>query len=84
MPKKPIKTRHLIRVLQQLGFKVIKNKGSHTIFMHPNDGLLISIPEGRDEIPSVYLRSIERQISNYKIISDDKWQKLLYSEAKQG
>jgi predicted RNA binding protein YcfA (HicA-like mRNA interferase family) len=80
MARRPLKTRRLIRVLQHLGFKAVRNKGSHTIFMHPNGGLLITIPADRDEIPLVYLRSIERQISNYNIISDEKLQKLLYSE----
>ena len=79
MPRKPIKTKHFIKVLGQLGFVATRTKGSHTVFRHKDTGLLITIPSARSEIPLVYLRSIERQISNFNIVSDDRLQKLLYS-----
>jgi len=77
--RKPLKTKHLIKVLEQLGFAAARRTGSHTVFRHGGTGLIITIPENRDEIPLVYLRSIERQIGNFNIISDEKLQKMLYS-----
>jgi len=78
MHKKPVKTKRLIRVLEQLGFAVARRNGSHTIFRNKDTGLVVTVPEDRDEIPLVFLRSIERQIGNFNIASDDQLQKLLY------
>jgi predicted RNA binding protein YcfA (HicA-like mRNA interferase family) len=79
MHKKPVKTKRLIRVLQQLGFAIARRNGSHTIFKNKDTGLVVTVPEDRDEIPLVFLRSIERQIGNFNIASDEQLQKLLYS-----
>ena len=79
MPRKPAKTRNLIRALQQMGFVASGRRGTHAIFRHAGTGLVITLPTNRDEIPLVYLRSIERQIGNFDIVSDDELQKLLYS-----
>jgi predicted RNA binding protein YcfA (HicA-like mRNA interferase family) len=79
MHKKPVKTKRLIRVLQQLGFAIARRNGSHAIFRNKDTGLVVTVPEDRDEIPLVFLLSIERQIGNFNIASDEQLQRLLYS-----
>ncbi len=80
MPRKPLKTRDLVKTLEQLGFVAARRKNGHTIFRHEGTGLIITLPTNVEEIPLLYLRSIERQIGNFDIVSDDKLRKLLYSE----
>lgn len=80
MSRKSLKTKHIVEVLQQLGFVIAMRKGSHAVFRHEGTGLVITIPVARDEIPLVYLRAIERQIDNFNIIPGDKLHQLLYSE----
>jgi predicted RNA binding protein YcfA (HicA-like mRNA interferase family) len=79
MPRKPVKTRDLIKTLEQLGFVSSRRREGHTIFKHGGTGLIITLPTNVDEIPLLYLRSIERQIGNFNIVPDDKLQRLLYS-----
>jgi predicted RNA binding protein YcfA (HicA-like mRNA interferase family) len=79
MNRKPVKAKHLVKVLEQLGFVSTGTAGNHSIFRHRGTGLVITIPVRRGEIPSVYLRAIERQIGNFNIVPEDRLQKLLYS-----
>lgn len=79
MHRKPVKTKRLVGVLQQLGFGIAMKNGGHTIFRNKETGLVVTVPEDRDEIPLVFLRSIERQIGNFNLASDERLQKLLYS-----
>jgi predicted RNA binding protein YcfA (HicA-like mRNA interferase family) len=79
MHRKPVKTKRLIKVLQKLGFGIAMKNGSHTIFRNKDTGLVVTVPQDSDEIPLVFLRSIERQIGNFNIASDEQLQKLLYS-----
>jgi predicted RNA binding protein YcfA (HicA-like mRNA interferase family) len=79
MSNKPVKTRRVIKVLERLGFVIARRNGSHTIFRNKDTGLIVTVPENRDEIPLVMLRAIERQIGNFNIASDEQLQKLLHS-----
>jgi predicted RNA binding protein YcfA (HicA-like mRNA interferase family) len=78
MLRKPVKTKRLIKTLGQLGFVATNSGTRHTIFRHVKTGLLVTLPTNLDEIPLVYLRSIERQIGNFNIVPDEKLQRLLY------
>ena len=78
MLRKPVKTKRLIKTLHQLGFIATRRTFGHTIFRHEGTGLVVTLPTNLDEIPLIYLRSIERQIGNFDIVSDDELQSLLY------
>lgn len=44
MPKlKPISSEKLVKIVQKLGFKKIRQKGSHISFIHP-DSRILTIP----------------------------------------
>ena len=79
MQRKPVKTKHLVRTLEQLGFVATNGDAGHAIFRHEKTGLVVTLPTNLDEIPLVYLRSIELQLGNFNIVPDDKFQRLLYS-----
>lgn len=54
----PIKPRDLFRVLKQLEFEMVRQRGSHTIWKHP-DGRLTVVPvHGAEEIRRGLLRKI--------------------------
>ena len=63
MPKLPVlKPRELVRILLQLGFVEVRQRGSHKQFRHP-DGRGTTVPDhsGRDVAPPL-LRQILRDI----------------------
>ena len=57
-----LKAKDLIRILKKMGFKEMRQKGSHLFFQHPNDRTtLVSIHSGED-IGRGLLRQILREI----------------------
>ena len=53
--------RELLRVLQGLGFEVIRIKGSHHRLKHP-DGRMTTIPvHGNDDLPKGLIRKIIKE-----------------------
>ncbi|HMT00807.1 MAG TPA: type II toxin-antitoxin system HicA family toxin [Candidatus Absconditabacterales bacterium] len=64
MPKlNPIAPRQFIKILSQLGFSLLRIKGSHHFFSHP-DGRTTVIPiHGNEELSIGILKKILRDIS---------------------
>ena len=63
MGKNPVlKPAEVVRILKQLGFKEVRQKGSHKQFRHP-DGRFTTLPfhPGRDISP-ILLRQIAKDI----------------------
>jgi predicted RNA binding protein YcfA (HicA-like mRNA interferase family) len=61
LPKLPVlKARELIRIVQQLGFAEVRQRGSHKQFRHP-DGRFTTIPvhAGRDISPALLRKILE-------------------------
>lgn len=56
---KSIKPRQMIKVLEQKGFKFIRQKGSHRLYRKGN--LRVTIPYHNKDLKSGTLRSILRQ-----------------------
>ncbi len=68
-----LKPKELIRILRELGFKEMRQKGSHLFFQHP-DGRTTLVPmHGREEIGRGLLRQILREIE----LSPEDFMKLL-------
>jgi predicted RNA binding protein YcfA (HicA-like mRNA interferase family) len=63
MPKS-LGSRDVRRLLEQAGFVLQRQSGSHMVFRH-SDGRVGIVPEGRRELPVGTLRSIWRQ-ANFK------------------
>ncbi len=58
MPKLPVVTpKKLIRALQQQGFFVDRQRGSHTMLRHP-DGRITTIPMHTRDLPAGTLKGI--------------------------
>jgi predicted RNA binding protein YcfA (HicA-like mRNA interferase family) len=63
MPKYPVlRAREIIKILNNLGFEQIRQRGSHKQFRHP-DGRQTTVPDhkGRDVSPAL-TRQISRDI----------------------
>ena len=62
-PKLPIlKARELIKVLRQLGFNAIRQRGSHVFFAHPDGRTTLVLLHGGEDIGRGLLRQILREI----------------------
>lgn len=74
MSKLPaLKARDLIRVLEGLGFRRVRAKGSHIFFKH-SDGRITLVPShGSEDIGKGLLRQILREIK----VNPEEFSKLL-------
>ncbi len=67
-----IKVREMVRILEKLGFSLIRQKGSHAFFHH-SDGRNTSVPIHPGDLPRPVFREILRQID----MSEDEIRKFL-------
>jgi predicted RNA binding protein YcfA (HicA-like mRNA interferase family) len=72
---KRISTKALADALIRMGFTEISPgyTGIHRIFEHHSSGLKVTVPRNREPIRPVHLSAIRRQISNFEIASDEKF-----------
>lgn len=63
MPKPPIlKSREVVTILERMGFVLVRQRGSHMQFRHPDGrGTTVPFHQGRDISP-ILLRQIARDI----------------------
>ncbi|MEQ8844400.1 MAG: type II toxin-antitoxin system HicA family toxin [Phycisphaerales bacterium] len=54
-------SRTVIRTLESAGWRLIRTRGSHHQFKHPDRAELVTVPHPKRDIPRGTLRSIERQ-----------------------
>mgnify|MGYP001574942041 CR=1 FL=1 len=64
MPKLvPISAKKMIKILQGLGFALLRVKGSHHFFAHPDSGRTATVPvHGNEALGIGLLKSILRDI----------------------
>ncbi len=53
--------RTVIRKLEEAGWKLVRTRGSHHHFRHPERPGVVTVPHPRKDLPPGTLRSIERQ-----------------------
>lgn len=56
-----MKSRDLIRELERAGWRLVRIRGSHHIFEHPDRDGLVVVPHPRGEIGAGLLSSIRKQ-----------------------
>ena len=56
-----MESRTVIRKLEEAGWKLVRTRGSHHHFRHPERPGTVTVPHPRKDLPSGTLRSIERQ-----------------------
>ncbi len=54
-------SRTVIRKLEEAGWKLVRTRGSHHHFRHPERPGVVTVPHPRKDLPPGTLRSIERQ-----------------------
>jgi predicted RNA binding protein YcfA (HicA-like mRNA interferase family) len=57
----------LIKLMTKSGF-IQRSKGSHGIFIHAEQKIIITIPLAHKDIPSIYSRSVYKQLIDSKLI----------------
>jgi len=56
-----MKSRDLIRMIEDDGWELVRVKGSHHQFKHPTKPGLVTIPHPKKELPRGTVTSIKRQ-----------------------
>lgn len=54
-------SRELIARLEREGWRLVRTKGSHHQFKHPDKPDLVTVPHPKKDVPIGTLKSIERQ-----------------------
>lgn len=54
-------SRTVIRKLEEAGWRLVRTRGSHHHFRHPERPGVVTVPHPRKDLPPGTLRSIERQ-----------------------
>ncbi len=63
----------MIKILQLLGFALLRAKGSHYFFAHPNSGKTATVPVHGNEVLGIgllksILRDIELPVEEYDVL----------------
>jgi predicted RNA binding protein YcfA (HicA-like mRNA interferase family) len=62
MPKFPsLTSQQVIKILEKKGFALDRSKGSHRIYLHPENRRRVVVPFHRKDLPQGTLREILRQ-----------------------
>lgn len=67
-----IKAKEMVRLLEKLGFTLIRQKGSHAFFHHP-DGRNTAVPIHPGDLPRPVMKEILKQMQ----ISEEEFRKFL-------
>jgi predicted RNA binding protein YcfA (HicA-like mRNA interferase family) len=59
--KSGMTSRDVIRRLLREGWRLVRSKGSHRQFMHPDRPGLVTVPHPKKQLPTGTLKSIFRQ-----------------------
>jgi predicted RNA binding protein YcfA (HicA-like mRNA interferase family) len=65
-----MKTKELIRLLEQTGYVITNREGSHIILRHLDyDSILVVPDSGNKELPPAVLRAVVRNVTEKGILS---------------
>ncbi len=82
MPRKAIAALDLINFIERMGFVRLRaGKGGHALFRHQATGLLVTLPAEAKELRPVFVRAIQKQLDNFNIVSEEKFEKMLRAAA---
>jgi len=57
----PIRAERMVRILKNLGFRFVRQRGSHAFYRHP-DGRATVVPMHRGDLPRGTIREILKDI----------------------
>jgi len=55
-------SREFIKKLEKAGFELVRVKGSHHQFKHPDTGKLVTVPHPKKDLPTGTARAIARHV----------------------
>ena len=83
MPKQAIATHDLINFIEKIGFVRLKaGNGQNAVFRHEATGLVVSLPTGAKDLRPIYVRAIQKQLDNFNIVPEEKFEKMLRAANK--
>jgi predicted RNA binding protein YcfA (HicA-like mRNA interferase family) len=83
MPKQAIATHDLINFIEKIGFIRLKaGSGQNAVFRHEETGLVVSLPTGAKELRPIYVRAIQKQLDNFNIVPEEKFEKMVRAANK--
>jgi len=56
-----MKSKDLIRMIEEDGWELVRVKGSHHQFKHPSKSGLVTIPHPKKDLPSGTVANVKRQ-----------------------
>ncbi len=65
------------QTLQELGFSEMRRIGDHVVFEHGKTGAVLSVPVLAQSVPSIYVNTAARQISNSGIATTEDFKRRL-------
>lgn len=70
------------KTLSKYGFTVRNSKGSHSVFTHSKNGVVVTVPNASGKVRPVFVKNIVRQISNSGIAAADNFERELIGHTK--
>ncbi|PIR96408.1 MAG: hypothetical protein COT92_01230 [Candidatus Doudnabacteria bacterium CG10_big_fil_rev_8_21_14_0_10_42_18] len=67
---KPLPAKAVIKILKKHGFLLVRQRGSHLIFTHPQTGIMVPVPVHEANKP-IYLGTFMAIVKQSKIPKDE-------------
>ncbi len=83
MSRNAVATLDMINFLERIGFVQLRaGKGRHAVYRHEATGLLVTLPTGDKDLRPIFTRAIQKQLDNFNIVSEEKFDKMLRAANK--
>lgn len=83
MPRCQVAADDLINLVERIGFVRLRaGKGDHAVFRHEATGLLVSLPTGDNDLRPIHVLAIQKQLDNFNIVPEEKFEKMLRTAKK--
>jgi predicted RNA binding protein YcfA (HicA-like mRNA interferase family) len=83
MSRNAVATLDMINFLERIGFVQLRTgKGRHAVYRHEATGLVVTLPTGDKDLPPISALAIQKQLDNFNIVPEEKFDKMLRAANK--
>jgi predicted RNA binding protein YcfA (HicA-like mRNA interferase family) len=83
MPRSAVAADDLVNLIERIGFVRLRaGKGNHAVFRHEATGLVVTLPTGSKELRPIRVLAIQKQLDNFNIVPEEKFEKMLRTAKK--
>lgn len=72
MLQRTIKLRNLIFALQKVGFEERTRSGGHAVYLHPESGVMVTLPLNEDDVRNVIFRAVMSQVIGSGVATEEQ------------